>query len=230
MIRMFRNEVNFLHTINIYNLIKKRGRKMGTIKVKGYSERKVLADVTNYQLTFKAIDLKPSYVITTIKDQCEIFLKELAGLGLDIKDVHLSEDEINTYKYEKREAFGERQIQFRTPLSPVINDKVYQIIKDNNLNVDVETEYEYSNKIELHKELIKEAVLNSKNKAELIAEANEQKIKYIDSVDYGDDYLYVQENLDDSIEFECDDDSYFEKISGKEIVESEEIYIKWFIE
>jgi len=206
---------------------------MGTIRIMGYAERKVNADIVDYYINFFSCERKASEALKNSKEQCELFLKELKKCGLDMPKIHLSEDRVDEPRYDDNRVDAEREIHFRSTFDPAFNNVISEIVHKNDLSVNINTEYSYSKKKELHEELLKEAVLNSKAKAELIAETTGQKVKYIDSVsedryfdDPGDDTSYIMAPM----KGKPTPDDVFNEVSGKELTESEAICVTWNID
>ncbi len=207
---------------------------MGTIRVSGYAEKRVNADQTVYNITFLSKDVKSSAALDSVKKQCDAFLEKVSETGIDIARIHLDKDGVNENSYyESKAKTSRRVISFRTGFDPKINNRIIEIISQLNLNVEISTEYVLSGWEEIHEELIKKAVMDSKRKAELIAEANGQKVKYISSVS---DEMYDDEREDYEgcglAEPKCEiiGNSLSDKLCARELVETETLYVTWAIE
>ncbi len=211
-----------------------REGNMGTIRVSGYAEKRVNADQTVYNITFLSKDVKSSAALDSVRKQCDAFLEKISEAGIDIARIHLDKDGVNENSYyESKAKTSRRVISFRTGFDPKINNRIIEIISQLNLNVEISTEYVLSGWKEIHEELIKKAVMDSKRKAELIAEANGQKVKYISSVS---DEMYDNEGdemeMCELIEPKCEkmEGSISDKLCGRELVETETLYVTWAIE
>ena len=151
-----------------------------------------------------------------------------------MKQIHLEEDDIsnvNDYNDNGKLMIAKRILSFNTGFDAGFNNRILKIISENDINAYLDTESYISNKKEIHEELLKEAVKDSRRKAELIAMANDQKVKYIDSVE---DDRYMDED-DDSPSFmniiaPAGEGLLSDELRGEELTETEEIYIKWVIE
>lgn len=62
-------------------------------------------------------------------------------------------------------------------------NRVMDILKKNQISALVDTNYYCSKEQELRKELLKEALLDSKSKAELLADANQQILQGIEKIE-----------------------------------------------
>lgn len=208
---------------------------MGTIKVKGYVEKEVAADLAEYVISFRGRDIKTSVSVNDARRQSEIFLKEMKDAGFDISQMHLDDDNIDDYRYDDRSTKStNRKKSFKVKFDPKISNLILSIIERNNLNVSIQTRFDISDKKSLHEELLKEAVKESKNRAELIASVNGQTVKYIDSVE---DDIYEEEEKIDVFGMKLLEscvpgaDAYIsDDLQGKLITQSATVYIKWVIE
>lgn len=209
---------------------------MSTIKIKGYASRKAVADSIKYNISFISKDMKTSRASEQVRKQCDIFLKNMKENGFDISIFHLDNDHVEK-KYNENEKTACRLISFEILFDSKINNLIYTIIKKEDLNVEVSTEFSLSNEKKIHEELLKEAFLDSKNRAEIIASANNQKVKYAELItDNKNDFDY-----DEKIDYEnfksgyvkgilFDDNSLSAELSAKQIKEYAELYVTWVIE
>ena len=207
---------------------------MSTIKIKGYASRKVNADIIRYRITFIAKDMKVSKASERVKSQCDIFLRDMKKIGFDISKFHLDKDVVEK-EYNREEKKVSRTVSIETVFDPKINNVMFSIIKDNDLNVETETDFFVSDVARIQEELLKEALLESKKKAELIAEANNQKVKYADQISddkHDNNYDYYKENLrcGDALDLDLKDDSLSAELSAKQMDEYAYLYVTWVIE
>lgn len=138
-----------------------------------------MIDDDRYTIGFISKDGKASRASEQVKKQCDIFLKDMKDLGFNVSNLHLDGDVIEK-EYGKEEKKAKRTVSFEMPFDPKINSAIYTIIKKEDLNVETQTDFFLSSRNRLHNELLKEALLDSKTKAELIAEENNQTVKYLD--------------------------------------------------
>lgn len=208
---------------------------MNTIKVKGYASKTFVADKVKYEITFYTVDVNTARASSIVKKQCEQFLKCFREKGFDIAKFHLSSDNISIRSYDKETKKAARTVTFESQFDPKISNLILETIKNENLTVDIETTFSLSNRKQIHRELLKEALLDSKEKAEKLAEANNQHVKYIDTVsDYKDDIYKDEESapllMGDVLGILLEDDSLSAQLAAKKIEEHEVIYVSWVIE
>ena len=209
---------------------------MNTIKIKGYASRKVNADKIKYTISFISKDVKASRVSEQVKKQCDIFLKDMKEHGFDVSRFHLDEDVIEK-EYNKEEKKAKRTISFEMPFDPKVNNAIYTIIKKEDLNVETKTDFYLSDTKKIHDELLKEALLDSKRKAEMIASANNQIVKYAELIS-DNKYDAEYDDEDNKLNNVCaavrgiilDDNSLSAELSAKQIEEYANLYVTWVIE
>lgn len=207
---------------------------MGEMTVKGYAERRVECDIVKYTLEFNAEGMTIPEAVEEVNKELEHFLEIMDNNGIK-SDMFKPEDNNTSKKYSFDEGekpyLSERKISIIMPLSTYNINSMMQYIAKYNLNVVLEEEYIYSDLGALHKELLRDAIADSKSKAELIASFTGQKIKGIKRV---------------STEYsECDMDfmlkekacilgspapSYAEHLSNPVIEEEEKVEVVWLIE
>ncbi|MBE6116497.1 MAG: SIMPL domain-containing protein [Erysipelotrichaceae bacterium] len=208
---------------------------MSVIKVKGIAKRKVLADITNIEIKFYSEDIKTSRATDKNNEQCERFLQRFKELGVAPSFIHLSEDKIVSNYSKSDLKTVSRTISFEIPFDARINNAILKIIKEEDLTVFIETEFVIGNRKQIHKELLQEAFIDSKTKAELIASANNQTVKYIETVSdsWKDIYDVDKESthLCGSIDgLYLEDDSLSAQLSAKYLEELETVFVSWVIE
>lgn len=204
---------------------------MGKIKVRGYAERKIEVDECEYTIRFSHTDTYESEAIRRVKDNSEEFLSVLQSNGFDLKKVHMSDDSIIRNGTNK---ICTRELKIVCDASTSTNNYMLGIIRNNNIEATISTSYRYSKTNELHKELLRLAVKDSKQKAEVIASASDSKVLNIEYMTF-DRYEF-----EDEIEY-CDKCSYginnlitansiSDEISNRLNIEKEEVFITWNVE
>ena len=123
------------------------------------------------------------------------------------------------------------------PFDPKVNNAIYTIIKKEDLNVETKTDFYLSDTKKIHDELLKEALLDSKRKAEMIASANNQIVKYAELIS-DNKYDAEYDDEDNKLNNVCaavrgiilDDNSLSAELSAKQIEEYANLYVTWVIE
>lgn len=211
---------------------------MGEMTVKGYAERRVECDIVKYTLGFTADGMTIPEAVEAVNKELEHFLEIMENNGIK-SDMFELEDNNTSERYSIDEGekpyYSEREISIRMPLSTYNINSMMQYIAKYKLNVVLRETYYYSDLSDLHKELLKEAVEDSKNKAELIASFTGQKIKGIKSVitNFTEREMLLKSKRDEENRIYKIGEvapSYAENLSSPTDVEKEDVEVVWLIE
>lgn len=209
---------------------------MGEMTVKGYAERKVECDTVKYTLGFNADGLTIPDAVKKVNAELEHFLEIMEKNGITADRFEIVDNK-SAEKYghneEKMPYYSKRIVSITMPLIAKNVNSMMQYISDYKLNVVSDEEYFYSKIKELHEELLKEAVADSRKKAELIASFTGQKIKGIKSVftEYSEFEDQYPQDSEIKVFKLCESrPSLAGKLSNPTIVETEDVSIVWLIE
>lgn len=209
---------------------------MGEMTVKGYAERRVERDVVEVILKFIGEGTTIPEAVQKSSDELEKFLRIFEENGID-SGVFKIIDNSTSKKYrsenKKMPYESKRAISIKMPMNSANVDSMMQYISNYQINVEILDTYQYSRKIELHKELLKEAVDDSRAKAEMIASCAGQRIKGIKSVNAdfsSSDKHMVFDDLSDCFDIAPCSVSRARKLSAPIIKETEEVEVVWLIE
>lgn len=210
---------------------------MGKLKVIGKARREFTCDIMYIKLSFKAWGEDTSQAIATSMSQCDMFLDILEEQGIDIKMIHMSKADVSQEMYDdKLEISAEREIELRMPFDMNVFNRLSEIIKDNQLKADMNISFKLTNMLEVHEQLLKEAVLDSKKKAEMIAAAMGQRVIGIDTLNAGERYNnYDSEEKAYFDQFchkigETHSRSKSNRLQAPLITEYESVDVEWIIE
>ena len=210
---------------------------MGKLKVVGKARKEFTCDIMYIKLSFKAWEKDTSQAIETSMSQCDMFLGILEEQGVDITMIHMSNADVSQDMYDKKlEISAEREIELRMPFDMNTLNRLTEIIKENSLKVDMDISFKLSNMLELHEQLLKEAVLDSKKKAEMIASAMGQKVIGIETLNAGERYnSYDSEEKAYYDQFthklgETHSRSKSNRLQAPFITEYEHVDVEWIIE
>lgn len=158
---------------------------MGTIQITGKAARKAECDLLEYILTFSRTKGSVSLAIEAVEKDMEKTLEDLKDFGIAIEHIHVEKDTVDEgYSQNDTAVFEcERNVRFRIKADNAFTNRVMDIFKKNQISALVDTNYYYSKEQELRKELLKEALLDSKSKAELLADANQQILQGIKKIE-----------------------------------------------
>lgn len=88
------------------------------------------------------------------------------------------------YSDDELKVHAPREMKIRLRFDMAFVNGLMDMIREEDFAVDLDCDYHLTNRAELHTELMKEAIEDSKKKAEIIAEIMGQKIIGIDSVEH----------------------------------------------
>lgn len=162
---------------------------MSKLTITGRSKRKVEADYERITIRFQAHAESSAAASIKVISECESFLEELTQWGILLDWIHMSNDDINQeYDDMNVDAEATREIKIEMPYNMEFNNSIMELVQEKKMNVDFEISYYISNEEAIHNELLKEALADSKEKAELIASAEGQRIIGIDTAEMSNWY------------------------------------------
>ena len=167
---------------------------MGKIKMKGYATRTISADLTEYNVSFSSVNIVLEEAVARVSNNVESFLKGLINLGFEMKDIHASDtstSDVTIGQKPFKKAY--RSMSFTTNFNPVLENRIFDIIKAYKSEASISVNYEYSTENDVYVELLTEAVKDSKKKAALVAGVNNEEVRAIESA--SDDYYDEEEEL-----------------------------------
>lgn len=209
---------------------------MGKLMITGKAEREVYYDVVELTVTFYNDDKDSSDAIDTVIRQSEKFLSIIASNGADISKIRMDDDSLErSSRYDdKKRSSARRSFCLRYAFDMKFINSISQMIRDENFNAEIDYDYLLSNKEEIHKELLKEALEDSRKKAEMIAETVGEKITGIDEMKHESiatniKYREFERGLSYMERYESES-SYSDELSSPVATETETVNVTWIIE
>lgn len=205
---------------------------MGTIQITRKAARKVECDVLEYTLTFTRTKSSVSLAIEAVEKDMEKTLEALKNFGVAIEHIHVEKDSVDEGYSQKDTAVFEceRKVRFKIKANNAFTNRLMDILKNNQISALVDTNYYYSEEQKLRKELLKEALLDSKSKAELLAGANQQTVMGIEKIEESGRY-------ENAVDFMCigqekytERKSLSDQLGTKELNIEAEILVTWNIQ
>ena len=169
---------------------------MGNLKIRGYARRKVEADLMEVIIAILAEGESSAIALKKGKKETEKILRLLKNLGIDLSKVSMRHEEVkgfNCYRDDDTIDF-QKGITFMTSVDLRLVDKISRGIIVEEIDATYDIRYRLSNTEEISKQVLQEALLDSKRKAEEMAEVLGLKIvgvevakcdQYIDDVEGG---------------------------------------------
>ena len=205
---------------------------MGTIQITGKAARKVECDLLEYTLTFTRTKGSVSLAIDAVEKDMEKTLEALKNFGVAIEHIHVEKDSVDEGYSQKDTAVFEceRKVRFKIKANNDFTNRLMDILKNNQISALVDTNYYYSEEQKLRKELLKEALQDSKSKAELLAGANQQTVVGIEKIEESGRY-------ENPVDFMCIGQEKYTKrkslsdqLGTKELNIEAEILVTWNIQ
>ena len=217
---------------------------MGELKIVGTAEREVSCDMINIYLKFSSEEKISSKASEKVTQNCENFLKKLQENGVDISKIQLDNIDLKSdrqWDNKKLMSYGNIRVKITLPYDMVFINMINEWIQSVNYEVNINIDFYIADLALIHKELLKEAILDSKKKAEMLAEMMEQKVTGIKTAFISEEG-YIEDFYDDEDEEEAAADSFYgaspsprvAKISdflqSPKRTETERVTIVWNIE
>lgn len=168
---------------------------MGKIMVVGKAEREYEANECSINLEIEVSRQTSSEASKVSSEQCEALLSKLQDeLGINPSSIEIHYDRI-----DKRSSYNSNEINYESkkslwlhiPADMKLVNAIRHIIETGFDDVSFTALYSVSNEAQLYKELFKEAIADSRAKADFLAESMGLKITGIDSANLsGDEDVY----------------------------------------
>lgn len=205
---------------------------MSIFKIIGKSERKI-----NYDIAIISINFLASGKVTfdasakTLKD-CDKFLEEIEKMGIKPSSFSLDNDEVSEGGYSDDSDYeSERCIKLEIPFDMVIINSIHELLNTKKYNAEFELDYKLSNEKKIHMELMNEAVLDSKEKAEKLAKTLGLKLKGVESLVTDNNFdNYDMMECEGSLKFLSDSPIKSNELKSKDTMIRERVEVKWILE
>lgn len=186
----------------------------GKVYVKGKAAGKYTCDMVAIKITFYSSSVSASKASEAVMIQCEKFLQRLEEAGIDITMIRLQDDSVDQPSYRDEDHVkATRTLKFDSDAHADINNFILKVIQEEHIDADISTDYYLSNEGEIRKQLRAEALKDSRENAELLADAAGKTIVGIDTIDMSHHHIRV--SLAKSVTIEDDADCLYSIFSRK---------------
>ena len=158
---------------------------MGKLKITGRAERKVTCDTMEISLMFVALEKTTAFAAAKVGQYCDEFLTILQNNGIDISSMRLEKENLDTSDAgddEQDIAAALRKVSLKMPYNMAFLNQLNELISVSSYDIYFETDFSISNQADIGKELLKEAVEDSRAKAQMLVDMMGQKIIGIEEV------------------------------------------------
>ena len=182
---------------------------MGKVMVVGKAEREYSADRCELDLEISVLRKTASEASAESGRQCELLLAGLKEIGIAPESVTVRHDVIEKqFRYDTNEVSydSRKTLCVRVPADIALISAVRGVIENGFENVALSARFSVSDEAERKRSLLKDAIADSRAKAELLAESMGCRIAGIDSAN-----LSGQEDVYDVTEEETENDGLRER-------------------
>lgn len=207
---------------------------MGTLKIEGKSIKEFPYDKIELRIKFRTEEDTASKALEKVMKQGEEFLSILNENGISIEQVKIGSDDTRHESYrDKPFVRVEREFLIKTDFDMNFSNQVRALIQDKEYDVDMSSQYLLSNQHEIHNQLLKEAIADSKKMAEFIASEMDKKITGIQSVTIGESHEVdniVMGTMQMSRKMSNRNYEYSDQVQAPTIEEEARVNVEWIIE
>lgn len=208
---------------------------MGKLTIRGKASMNCTYDLITLEIEFYKDGNTANAAMDTVLTQCESFLSYLNSHGVPIHQISMSHDEVERHYDEDNAEYyytASRKIVIRMSFDMPFINMILDHIRQQDYDIAIESTYELSNEREIHDELIKQAVANSKHRAEAIAATVGKKIIGIKSVSMNtynvDSVRYCDMLAPDSLNFEKPKSlDLSNQLAANSTMEDESVDVEW---
>lgn len=209
---------------------------MAELTVKGFAKKEVLCDWVQYIFTFEKEAKTSAEGIEAVNQEIEKFLGIMENAGVNPEEFvtgtmssrkKYSVDDDDEFPYEAC-----KSIYFYTELKLENSNAILQIISDNKIDVRYSEDHNPRNVEQVHRELLKMAMEDSKAKAEMIAACAGKKVIGIVKVDANiKEHEEIRSSeIERGIHYIRTVPMKADKLRLDTVEESEEVEVVWLIE
>lgn len=175
--------------------------KMGKIKINGSAKKEFKADIMKVDISIATAGETAASAINKGKKETEKLLQLLVDLGFELSKVSMENDHIsNPSRYDDDKCYHfEKEISFTSSANLALLESISDGIIRNEIRATYDETFCLSNMESAKKSVLQDALLDSKKKAEIIAETLGQKVVGIESAKC-DEY---REDTESEIEYMC---------------------------
>ena len=174
---------------------------MGKIKINGSAKKEFKADIMKVDISISTAGETAASAINKGKKETEKLLQLLVDLGFELSKVSMENDHVsNPSRYDDDKCYHfEKEISFTSSANLALLESISDGIIRNEINATYDETFCLSNIESAKKSVLQDALLDSKKKAEIIAETLGQKVVGIESAKC-DEY---REDTENEIEYMC---------------------------
>lgn len=160
---------------------------MAKINNIGYACKRVNCDLVEFNISVKETDVNQDLALKFMNETMESLLQELVKLGIDIKDIRQTTNQISDfYDQDGQKVMAMRTISFMTPYSGTIINDINSILSRIDGEFNLHTSFMLSNQESYRQELLDLAINKAQEEAKKIAKSMDMKLEGLKNVDVSD--------------------------------------------
>ena len=207
---------------------------MSIFKIRGQAQKVVTYDIVEIEISFVAKN-KDSYIASKkALEESDRFLNEVNSIGLSAETFVLSDDRTSEGYRDDGEFKSTREIGIRVPFNMEMINQIRNILDEGRYAAEFNLNYEYSKMDELHRELLTEALRDSKANADALANSMNMKVKGIDSINVEEKEAVTMDWMEQECTTLCRRKGSplieSDKLKAGETCEEASLDVKWIIE
>lgn len=156
---------------------------MSVFEIRGNARNEYNYDIAVVDIQFQSVGTNIADVSNKTINECESFLAEMKKIGIEPSHFQMISDDIENCSYrDDTSVRAERKIRIKIPYDMKLINTIRQILNKEKYSAYFDLSFELSNERELQAEMQKEALLDSKARAEKLANTLGLKLIKIKSV------------------------------------------------
>lgn len=206
---------------------------MGKLYVNGRAKQELYADMVNIQLRFEVVDENSTRALFVVTEQCENFLGKMKNAGFDLEQIHLADDDVSEDRYdEDRRYIASRSVEFDMPFDIKSYNSIIDMIRKEQYEINLTTNYYLSNNDEVKERLIQEAVVDSQKRAEQIVAAMGRKLIGFKEMDVDG----IRRRINSCVDYHRSSMSYKSDMGNSNLISApliekeEKVSVTWIVE
>ena len=171
---------------------------MGKLVTKGKARREYDAERMELTVKFVKSGDDARYVLSSVQEQCEQFLRALSEIGIGPEYVRLKDAGMSENYREEFPIKATREISLEASMDKEFYSYLCDLIKKSEKKIQYSVSYNLEEKEDRNRELLREAVEDARRQADIIAESLGCRVVGVDSIN-DQDYI-SRRNLAKSVE------------------------------
>jgi len=180
---------------------------MGKVLVLGKAEKKIAPDSCDITITIESRKNTSAAALKEASVLCEQLLSKIQHIGLDLKKIDISHDSLSfesDYRSDKKYYQALKRILIHTSSDTSSINTIKSIMEEGVNGISYHLRYSIADEADIRKQLMKEAIMDSRRKADFLAESTGNRIIGVDSANLTENEDVYDVSKDDEMEDWCE--------------------------